>query len=819
MTPEVTTLIKLETVADLDGAKRFDDQQKKSQRTINSVTKDLAIQERMLKKKGRSYNYVKAHIAGATREELKQILAHEKNIARMQKSEAEMHKQSKTLRMMRGGFGQVGHQIQDVAVQLQGGTDAMIVFGQQGSQIVSLFGPGGAALGALFAVGAALLTSLKPAVDESGESLKEFTDKITEQRKELGLLTQAELDLAAARKASNVNELKQQNIDLQASIDRINVTFKNNEKLLKGLDDGQASAKATAQSMGLSFQDVKDKVEAQRKALLEYNGTLQRNIETIKEAETGAVSKAAADKERLDNIMEMVDAAKKEIKTTGMSERQLAVYEARQKGATVAQLATIDALYKKIEANKAEQKATEEAEKAEKTRQDSINGLIKSAATQATTIGMTKRELDLYKATLQGATEQEIATINALHDAQKVRSDKSAIEGLIQSLKDQTAVIGMTSRELDIYKATLQGATAQEIASINTLHDLSEARQQVTKDIEAQKKAQQELRKAEEDAFTSGLNKILSRIEDKPLAARMAAEEEINIAREAAERGILTEQQYAEAVLAIHMDLHNKLAEIKGTSGQGPERTVVDIGTDFDALIESQKTELELFREHQEAKLALINEYEQTGVDSTRDFAAMRKQIADETAAYEIAARMQTQQQVLGIMSQQVNQLGGMFDQATALGKAFYVAQQGLAAAQAIISGEVASVKILEAHADLPGGMAIAAPMAAMAKMMGYASAAAIAGQTVASFEGGGMTFSGVRSGGMDGKGGRLAMVHPNEKITDMEKGGGPAQPVNVNINISAVDAKGVDELLVKRRGMITNLVRSSLANSGSRLG
>ena len=764
MTPEVTTLIKLETVADLDGAKRFDDQQKKSQRTINSVTKDLAIQERMLKKKGRSYNYVKAHIAGATREELKQILAHEKNIARMQKSEAEMHKQSKTLRMMRGGFGQVGHQIQDVAVQLQGGTDAMIVFGQQGSQIVSLFGPGGAALGALFAVGAALLTSLKPAVDESGESLKEFTDKITEQRKELGLLTQAELDLAAARKASNVNELKQQNIDLQASIDRINVTFKNNEKLLKGLDDGQASAKATAQSMGLSFQDVKGKVEAQRKALLEYNGTLQRNIETIKEAETGAVSKAAADKERLDNIMEMVDAAKKEIKTTGMSERQLAVYEARQKGATVAQLATIDALYKKIEANKAEQKATEEAEKAEKTRQDSINGLIKSAATQATTIGMTKRELD-------------------------------------------------------VYKATLQGATAQEIASINALHDLSEARQQVTKDIEAQKKAQQELRKAEEDAFTSGLNKILSRIEDKPLAARMAAEEEINIAREAAERGILTEQQYAEAVLAIHMDLHNKLAEIKGTSGQGPERTVVDIGTDFDALIESQKTELELFREHQEAKLALINEYEQTGVDSTRDFAAMRKQISDETAAYEIAARMQTQQQVLGIMSQQVNQLGGMFDQATALGKAFYVAQQGLAAAQAIISGEVASVKILEAHADLPGGMAIAAPMAAMAKMMGYASAAAIAGQTVASFEGGGMTFSGVRSGGMDGKGGRLAMVHPNEKITDMEKGGGPAQPVNVNINISAVDAKGVDELLVKRRGMITNLVRSSLANSGSRLG
>ena len=102
---------------------------------------------------------------------------------------------------------------------------------------------------------------------------------------------------------------------------------------------------------------------------------------------------------------------------------------------------------------------------------------------------------------------------------------------------------------------------------------------------------------------------------------------------------------------------------------------------------------------------------------------------------------------------------------------------------------------------------------------MGFATAAAIAGQTVASFEGGGMTFNGVRSGGMDGRGGRLAMVHPNEKITDMEKGNHSDQPVNVNINIQAVDAKGIDELLIKRRGVITSLVRNSLNNTGARLG
>jgi hypothetical protein len=51
------------------------------------------------------------------------------------------------LRLMRGGLGQLGHQVQDIAVQLQMGQNAMLVFGQQGSQIASLMGPNGAIIG------------------------------------------------------------------------------------------------------------------------------------------------------------------------------------------------------------------------------------------------------------------------------------------------------------------------------------------------------------------------------------------------------------------------------------------------------------------------------------------------------------------------------------------------------------------------------------------------------------------------------------------------------------------------------------------------
>jgi len=52
----------------------------------------------------------------------------------------------------RGGVQQAGYQIQDFVVQLQGGTNAFVAFGQQGSQLAGVFGPSGAVIGALIAI-------------------------------------------------------------------------------------------------------------------------------------------------------------------------------------------------------------------------------------------------------------------------------------------------------------------------------------------------------------------------------------------------------------------------------------------------------------------------------------------------------------------------------------------------------------------------------------------------------------------------------------------------------------------------------------------
>ena len=82
------------------------------------------------------------------------------------------------------------------------------------------------------------------------------------------------------------------------------------------------------------------------------------------------------------------------------------------------------------------------------------------------------------------------------------------------------------------------------------------------------------------------------------------------------------------------------------------------------------------------------------------------------------------------------------------------------------------------------------------------------------SMDGGGFTGSGVRAGGMDGKGGFMAMVHPNETVIDHTKGQGMAG-TTVNFNISTVDAAGFDQLLASRKGLLTSIINNAMNNQG----
>jgi hypothetical protein len=83
------------------------------------------------------------------------------------------------------------------------------------------------------------------------------------------------------------------------------------------------------------------------------------------------------------------------------------------------------------------------------------------------------------------------------------------------------------------------------------------------------------------------------------------------------------------------------------------------------------------------------------------------------------------------------------------------------------------------------------------------------------SFDGGGYTGMGIRAGGIDGKGGSLAVVHPNETVIDHTKGQANQSAPTVNFNISTVDAAGFDQLLTSRKGLITSIINNAMNNQG----
>ena len=93
------------------------------------------------------------------------------------------------------------------------------------------------------------------------------------------------------------------------------------------------------------------------------------------------------------------------------------------------------------------------------------------------------------------------------------------------------------------------------------------------------------------------------------------------------------------------------------------------------------------------------------------------------------------------------------------------------------------------------------------------AKAASLTNSLPQIYEGGGYTGMGARAGGVDGKGGFPAILHPNETVIDHTKGQGMG--ATVNFNISTVDAAGFDQLLASRKGLITSIINNAMNNQG----
>ena len=191
------------------------------------------------------------------------------------------------------------------------------------------------------------------------------------------------------------------------------------------------------------------------------------------------------------------------------------------------------------------------------------------------------------------------------------------------------------------------------------------------------------------------------------------------------------------------------------------------------ALEQWRTTELEKQRGFLEAKAITEEEY------ATR-IANIHAQHQQEVSEIE-AAR---QQVALAGAADLFGNLAGLTAQfageQSSLYKTMFVAQKAFAIAQSMIA--IQQGIALAAANPFPLNLAaMASVAAATAGLVSNISSVAM------SFEGGGFTGSGPRAGGLDGKGGFMAMVHPNETIIDHTKQGGSKSGsggLNMTVNL-----------------------------------
>jgi hypothetical protein len=611
---------------------------------------------------------------------------HQKEVAKTQKEYQKLSKSGDKVRdskkRMNSAFGQLGHQVQDFTVQMQGGQDAILAFSQQGSQMASAFGPKGAIVGAVLALGGALLGSLIPSLITSKKEMENLKDEILELNPAIDSLTASQLAFLKMQDAKEARKLTATIAEQEQKVKDLNAELK--ELRSKGLMSVGNESLTTAQKSDILLRRINylsDELATNSAEL----STSKQKLEAIN-LDNPYDNKSAG--QRLKNVNDMTEALRKQV----------------------------DAL---------DQTA----------RQQRINQLTEA-----------------------GATPEQIKVDLELFDTLQLRKDIKTAEDELQSYFD----------------------------GLDTL----------AKNNQANQKKAEEQKLKERKAFNKEIEqseKELQSYFDNTDAFRRSQQEQ------------------------LHKDI---LASEKALQKEIDAQTKEDLSKskDITGIRDSLKTEQELMTDHYDVMLEQLESYNSKYFKSEEE---RQQLIADMTLAKNTAVEqtvLQSQMNVLSSFQSQLGQLSSMFDDATGIGKAFYLANQIMSAGMAIINGYVTGAAIKKNMA-LMGDIGVAGSTAESASIaMGYATAGAIMGQTLASFEGGGVTFSGVRSGGIDGKGGRMAVVHPNEKITDLEKGGSTGQPVSVQFNISAVDAKGIDQLLYERRGAITAMVQKAVNNQGRRI-
>ncbi|ATE85641.1 putative tail tape measure protein [Salmonella phage St162] len=217
-------------------------------------------------------------------------------------------KQTTKLRGFGTGAQQVGYQVQDMIVQIQGGTSAFVAIGQQGSQLAGAFGPGGAVIGAIIALSAAVggtlykalggakisaeelqasAKTLEDVLQKNKDGVYELSDGFVKLANDTGTASQALARFYEAQSATvtQTEGAKEAITDLVDSLD----TWTNGSAIgaQRSLELGQQTSSLTG-ALSDETARLNDKYQGTNSELVKFNGELFKNIGQMQDAASKA---------------------------------------------------------------------------------------------------------------------------------------------------------------------------------------------------------------------------------------------------------------------------------------------------------------------------------------------------------------------------------------------------------------------------------------------------------------------------------------------------------------------------------------------------
>jgi hypothetical protein len=221
---------------------------------------------------------------------------------------------------------------------------------------------------------------------------------------------------------------------------------------------------------------------------------------------------------------------------------------------------------------------------------------------------------------------------------------------------------------------------------------------------------------------------------------------------------------------------------------------------------------LEAIRLNQElydTKLGIAEQYYATVLRLEKDVlgnqmfgAETAKSIAAERTAFEKKSETEKASWAIEQGASVFNEMGKYNRQAFAAAKAFNIAN-------AIMNTYMGATKALATYPPPFNFIGAAATIAFGLLQVATISAQQYSGRAT----GGGVT--GGTSYMVGEKGPELFTPGAGGTITPNNALGGRSQPVNVNFNINMTDARGVDQLIMERKGMIVSMIRSAITDRG----